>query len=827
MFHMTYDKYDLSYEKVRYTSPFLFITPVAVLGILLAKFVMDYYLALFLVGFLLSILIFLHVIKRKYHHSSGDAILKIFPLKNILLLSALCLSFVIRYHQVASFRSPNEITRHNIKKIRSITGTITETHYFANNYHRYIVNLEKAYFHQSGHIFVKGKILVNTADIGKEYHYGDYIQCYGSIEEPQGQRNPGQFDYRAYLVRKDIFYTLSIGHSDSVRLLAEGRGNFFLHTVIIPMGQYARQVFIKYLSQPARALLNALILGERQDIEKEVINDFQRVGVIHVLAISGLHVGFLIIFLMALFSLLRVPYPLKVIVLFIVLSGFVILINFKAPVVRASLMVMLFILGNLLERKVNAVQIILASAFIILIIEPREIFDPGFQFSYLAVLSIFYGYIIFARFFSRYFKATGRLGNNRYLLWLLKWIWIPFFISLSAIIGTLPLTVYYYGYLPIVAVIVNIFIIPLIGFILISGFFLLMLSNISLFFTQGVASLINISVKYLYSIIHTISTFPLAAVDLPKPPLIIIVMIIISLYLVISVKRKYRLPAILFTGIIIIITVIAGFKIRNELRVTFLDVGHGDAIHLRFPNGNSLLIDGGESSFYCNYGKNTVIPFLKQECGLHLKYVVLSHPHKDHLSGLMEVLQVAAIDTIVLSPYPYHTRLYKNLLVLCKRKRIPIRYVSRGDQLYPDPGCRVYILHPSREFSNAYDFGGTECNNSSVVLKIQHGENGILLTGDIEKDAEMSLLHYGDFLECEVLKVAHHGGGNSSTIDFLHYVNPLVAVISVGKKSRFNQPADLTLDRLRMVSTATLQTCHEGAVVLEVGDKEIKKIDWR
>jgi competence protein ComEC len=446
-------------------------------------------------------------------------------------------------------------------------------------------------------------------------------------------------------------------------------------------------------------------------------------------------------------------------------------------------------------------------------------------------MTIVYGYFLFNRLLILRFKKTG-CYNNRYLAWVIKQILIPFIISLSAVIGTMPLTIYYYGYLPIVSVIVNIFIIPMIGFILILGLFLLLMPgywDVTLFFIKGVANLINLSVGFLYKITSSINKFSLASIDTPKPPVIVILLIIIVLYLVIFVKRKYLRNILLYLGIIItLIMIISSIKLRtNSIRLTVLDVGHGDAIHLRFPNGNCMLIDGGESSIYKDYGREVVIPFLKQERSLNLQYVVLSHPHKDHLGGLIEVLKVASIDTIILSSYPYNTILFKSFLALAKRKKIYLRYVSCGDQLYPDVNCRIYVLHPSDEFSDTYNFSGSECNNSSIVLKIKYGENSILLTGDIEKDAERSLLKYKDFLESEVLKVAHHGGINSCMMDFLNKVNPLVAVISVGGKNRFNQPADLTLNRLHMVSTAVLQTCNQGAVVLEVGAKEIKKVNWR
>ena len=354
------------------------------------------------------------------------------------------------------------------------------------------------------------------------------------------------------------------------------------------------------------------------------------------------------------------------------------------------------------------------------------------------------------------------------------------------------------------------------------------MSSISLFFAAGIANLIHLCTTFLYNSIGFINQFSFASVDIPKPPLIFILFILIAIYLSVTLKRKYRTLIFLYLIIILVVLGFSSFnRDNNTIKLAFLDVGQGDAIYTRFPNGNIMLIDGGESSIYQDHGKRTVLPFLKHEGKLHVKYMVASHPHKDHISGLIEIIKTISVDTVVISPYRFNTVLYKDFLSWCRKKHIPIRYVKRGDQLYPDPDCRVYVLHPSSEFSVARGYSGTECNNSSIVLKIQYGDNGILLTGDIETGAEESLTTYGEFLECEVLKVAHHGGIHSSSMDILNYIQPIIGIISVAKKSRFNQPAALPLDRLRSVCQSIILTSEDGAAVFIINRKEIKRINWR
>ena len=162
----------------------------------------------------------------------------------------------------------------------------------------------------------------------------------------------------------------------------------------------------------------------------------------------------------------------------------------------------------------------------------------------------------------------------------------------------------------------------------------------------------------------------------------------------------------------------------------------------------------------------------------------------------------------------------------CNTKEIPIRYVGKGNQLYPDSSCRVYILHPSDEFVEEHDYSGEECNNSSIVMKIQYGENGILFTGDAEKDAENAYTGYGDFLESELIKTGHHGSKTSSSQKMLDFTSPLAAVISVAEKNKFKHPSPVTLEKFEYNQTKPFLTSTNGAVKFKISQNEIKLIHW-
>ncbi len=802
----------MSNEIKRY--PFLLIAGCLVSGILLGRYVVEFPLSLWI-----SIIFLICAILSKWIKHTNVRIM--------CLIFALSSAAAFRYHLASEILPADHLTRIPGEKVSCFEGLITDCQYKTDFRDKYVLDLDKI----CGEIQnqpVSGKVLVFSKNIRKRFRYGDRIRIFTNLIKPERRHNPGQFDYRSYLFSKDIYYTCRISDLDSVLRIARDQGNIFIHQVIIPLRQYCRKTFVGFFDRDTAALLMALILGEKQDLDSQVVESFQRVGVVHVLAISGLHVGFIISFVFAFLSLLRLKYNSRIWSLIIVLIIYIILVRFKTPVIRASTMAVLYMISQLLERKSCAYNIIFAAISLILLVDPQDLFRPGFQFSFMAVFSIVYGYeklnqeLPIANFLNK------RWENNRWVSLLTKWVWLPFLVSLSAVLGTLPLTLYYYGLLPVYALIANLMVIPLTGVIVFLSIFILLVAFFSPFFAAGIANIIMLIDQGLQLLVGTISQLPYASFTTITPTMIQIVSLYFFLYLILNIKQNKKNIYLLFP---VVIWVIFIFTIKSEqkkhLNIAFLDVGQGDAAFICFPNGKTMLIDGGNSSLYWDQGAKTVLPFLQFSGVLHLNYLVGSHAHNDHIGGFPYLLEKVAIDTIVLNAYQYKSRLFKKIQNLAKLKNIPIKTVFRGDQLYPDPSCRVYVLHPDSQFVQSETYNGAECNNSSLVLKIQYGKNCVLFTGDLEKEGEKLAVGYEHFLECEILKVGHHGSVTSTSDNFLLRVNPMLAVISVGVKNKFNHPSPRTISRLRAAGIRTYMTCQQGALLFRIGPEKITKLAWR
>jgi len=542
---------------------------------------------------------------------------------------------------------------------------------------------------------------------------------------------------------------------------------------------------------------------------------------------SGLHVGFIITFIFALLSLLRLNYHSKIWGLLIVLMIYIILVRFKTPVIRASTMAILYLLGQVLERKTTAYNIISAAMTIILLYDPRELFNPGFHFSFMAVISIIYGYDKISQLLPLNRYIEERKINNRWLTYFRKYIWMPFLVSLAAVVGTSPLTLYYYGMFPIYALFANLIVIPLIGIIVFLSLFLLFVGVISDILTSGLAMMIKVVNLGLQQVVEWIANLPFAVLLTPIPTQLQIGLLYLLIILVLNSRKNIKSVSLMMVILVLIFFISTRSDRRLDLEVTFLDVGQGDAAFLRFPNQQTMLIDAGNRSFQWDQGEKTVLPYLQSVNALKINYLVGSHAHNDHIGGFLALVKAVSIDTLVLSGYQFNSKLFTSLIQAAHKKNISIKTVSRGDKLSPDPSCRVYILHPDSHFVHAENFHGAECNNSSVVLKVQYGENSILFTGDLEESGEQPLLQYNTFLESEILKIGHHGSSTSTSEELLEKVNPILALISVAKKNKFKHPSPSTLERLRLNGIKIYQTSQEGAVIFRIGPKKVTKIVWK
>lgn len=282
----------------------------------------------------------------------------------------------------------------------------------------------------------------------------------------------------------------------------------------------------------------------------------------------------------------------------------------------------------------------------------------------------------------------------------------------------------------------------------------------------------------------------------------------------INSSRKNKIFILFLCALAVLVWIKTLSREEPLLKVTFLDIGQGDACLIEFPGGGNMLIDGGEGGKY-NKGKS-IVSYLRRRGINRIDILLLTHPHDDHVGGLLSILKSFSV-SLVLDGGKIHTSYtYEKFLKLIETKKIPYRIIKSGDKIDGIPKIKILILHPS---PLPLEETGLDMNNNSVVLKITYGEIGLLFTGDIEKEAEAELLRYGPLLQNTLIKVPHHGSLTSSSSVFLDAVNPQIAVISVGKNNPFRHPSPKIINRYRKKDIKVYRTDTQGAITFSTDGK--------
>ncbi|MBT4067348.1 MAG: DNA internalization-related competence protein ComEC/Rec2 [Candidatus Marinimicrobia bacterium] len=644
----------------------------------------------------------------------------------------------------------------------------------------------------------------------QEIKVGMTISTMGQFNAIQGARNPGEFDYRKFYARKGIYGRCYVEDGVMIEIL-DSNINIIQRTQNNIRTLFQNKIGENY------GLITALILGDKSSVDAEVRENFTDTGVIHVLAVSGLHVGYVLIILIMIGKILRFPWGWDRLLIIFGLIFFCFLTGGKPSVIRASLMAGLYVLTPILNRQGNLWNTIFFSAFLILLFDPLYIYDLGFIFSYTAVLSIVIFYQLIESILPEKLKISSIKSKP------VRFIYGLFIVSLSAQIGTLPITAFYFGRIPIISLVANVFIVPIVGILVAIGFCIIFFGWIPILgglFGQSAWFVTNL-ISYLAEFF---SDFPFAFIEMPHFSLIWILIY----FIFISIPFLFLIPKFkkfaLFPGLVIIaiLTWNYGGSLKY-LDIIYLDVGQGDAILLRMPNNKTMLIDGGQKFGKRDYGELVVNPVLQYMGIDRINWLVMTHPHSDHIGGLITVAKSFPVDTVFDTYLDYDSWTYKTLKSKLIERNALVDKPSPGEIRFLDNNLAIEFFSPDSEFVN----NSSNINNSSIVMKLVYGETSFLFTGDLELEGEYELTQYGEMLRSNVLKVGHHGSKTSSSDGFLKLVNPEIAVVSVGYRNKFRHPSNDVLERISQYAEKIHRTDQSGALWLRSNGSEIWEVSWK
>ncbi len=678
-----------------------------------------------------------------------------------------------------------------------------------------------------------GKMRITIRNPASKLRYGYRVRLKAKIYRPRNFLNPGSFDYKMYLRRKGVLVTGYVRSGDQVQILSNEGGNPLLR-----LFDHWREGIEKFLDEntlpPGRALLKALLIGERGEIPNEVREAFIGAGAVHILAISGLHLGIIVtlIFfsargLLKLSERLLLRYDIKkvaALATFPPLLSYILITGFPISTIRAGIMASSFLIAILLGRYRNPLNTLAFAAFLILLISPTSIWDPSFQLSFSSVLGII---LLTSPIYRLLYPQdpltllTRQKGRR-----LKRGIVLSLIASFAAIVVTSPVVALHFHRISTMGLASNAIIIPVVGLgILPLG--LLCLPFIPIFPQLG-ALLVKLAAELSCGGIKAmefISSVPFASCYLPNPTAWEMVLIYSFIASLLWLKRpSYRRAGLIFILFLMLFDLsywgLKGYM-EKELRVTFLDVGQGDCSLIEFPRGKKMLIDGGGLYGDFDVGEKVVAPFLWERRILGVDYLVLTHPQPDHYKGLIFIAQHFRVREFWHNGMVSPTTTYRQLLQVIKEKGIRMVRVGEGFSRSIG-GVWVEVLHPPDGWMPGGPRKRGWVNNNSVVLKISFGEHDMLFTGDIEKEAEAWLLKASKGLRAQLIKVPHHGSRTSSTYYFVKEVSPLYAVIALGFRNHFHFPSQRVVRRYNALGCRVLRTDLHGAINVTSNGKRLE-----
>lgn len=744
--------------------------------------------------------------------------------------AALALGYV-RHRQVLHPTFPSDHLRSVMSEgeLLYLEGTLEREPEKIAGRSRWVVWSERVW-RPTGADEITGSLQITLRHTRREWRYGDRIRFWVRPLIPDPTGNPGGFDYPSFLARRQIYVTGYLENDEGVELLA--RGHPGLWSTMEYLRREIRRFMERSFSQDNGALMKALVVGDMGGISKGVRADFTAAGVNHVLSISGLHVGMLglVVFfairlvgsfsatLLLRWNLLKVAtfFSFVAVVFYTALAGAMV------PTVRSAIMIGVYELAVLLDREEELFSSLAFAALLIGLAWPGVIMDISFQLSFLAVLFIIWG----LRRLQIWWPARRRdeLPQERSRLRRrLRQVGLYLAVPLLATVGTGPMIAHHFGHLSWAGFLSNPAVVPLVGFAvvplgLLIGFFSLLAPGLALPLVWLGERLLSLT----HGWVGFFARLPLASTAVPIPNLTEVAALYCLILAFLLVKRKGHLIVVL--GIFSLGLLADGVYWwrerwnREELRITHLSVGHGDAAVIEFPGSKVLLIDaGGTASGEFDTGEAIVAPFLRSRKILKIDYLVVSHPRVDHYGGMRTIVEEFAPSELWSGPGKGKTARYEDLEEAVKSAGVKRVHLSSRDSCRAIEQVRVCVLYPAED----------RTGDSSVVLRLNFGRANFLFAGDIDRRDEKALLQQGADLSSAVIKVPRHGSVTSSTEDFVAAVKPRLAIFSVGHRNPFGLPREEVISRYRAAGSEILRTDLDGAIVIETGGGNVRYRTFR
>jgi competence protein ComEC len=708
---------------------------------------------------------------------------------------------------------------------------------------------------------VQVSLMVREGENPPDLRYGQLVELEARLRPVRNFQNPGAFDYQGYSARSDIYWTASAAAGATVKVLPGRCGSRFRAAVFALRTAALNRIERLYRNNPyATGMLEATLIGESSKLERVWTDHFRRTGTYHMLVIDGLHITVLAAFLLFLLRLCFIP---QLGALALTAAGtwlYALVSGWNAPAVRAAGGFTLFLAARYFYRRGRITNLLAAVAILYLIYDPSQLFEAGFQLSFLAVAAISALAVpALNQTSAQYVRALSGIGEEsrdprmpphaaqfrlelrllaetlHYYIripsaWLLRAMAIPLrgvlFAYELAVVSTaiqiglaLPLAIYFHR-ISLTGFSANVLVVPLLALVVPLGF-------VAIFTgwhlpALGAEWLLIAGEKAADWHTHFEPNWRVA-----DPPLWLSVAFSAALLLLAwAMRRSRRWAWASAAAVLALFTILFWHPFPpaihpGELELTVIDVGQGDSLLVSFPDSKLMLVDGGGVLSFgrsakprIDIGEDVVSPYLWWRSIKKIDVVVMTHAHDDHARGLPAILENFHPAELWVGATPASVAW---TAVRDKARDERVRIVAmRSPRSFDYGGVRIEVLSPPPDYVPR----DVPKNDDSLALRISYGRRSFLLTGDMERPMEARLLADRKILRSDVLKVGHHGSNTSSTSPFLDAVSPLFAVVSDGFENSFGHPHPKVLERLAAHRVLVYRTDLQGLITLRTdGDR--------
>ncbi|MGI6421090.1 MAG: DNA internalization-related competence protein ComEC/Rec2 [Syntrophomonadaceae bacterium] len=631
------------------------------------------------------------------------------------------------------------------------------------------------------------------ADFEAQLQRGQQISLQGQLELPDRAGNPGEFDYAGYLKTQRIYYLMSIERPQDIKLISPDQG---IQRQLNLFRERIENVFYDILPSVQADLLLGMLLGAKENIETGQYEMYQKTGIVHIFSVSGLHVGFLVLFFYYLTSLLAWSPGTRFIFISACLLAYGSLIAWPISVQRSVIMAIMALLAQYQGRQGAWGNSLGLAGILIVLLDPYALFTVSFQLSFLAT----WGLVCLYPSLKEYLRYQQRIWDL---------VLIPFCAQLAVV----PVIAYYFNLFTPIGILYNTIISYLAGGIVLCGF-----AALVLVFLPSLAALFLYPAGLMLEIMNAMTLW---LQQLPgsylwvKTPESFSIAIYYGALLLLMLAWQHAWSGrwslgigVLLLGALLSILWPASFCKYGVLEIVFLDVGQGDSILIKTPRGKFILLDGGGSHFY-PVGQKKVLPYLHYRGIREIYMIINSHPDSDHLLGLLETVQEIPFRYAVLPSTLMEAEEYRPLREIAARQRAVVLGAVAGQKINIDTGLELEVLYPPS------DLRSSDYNQHSLVLRCEYGRFSMLLPGDLGIEGLEHIAELAAIKNTLVFKVPHHGSRSSLSPDLYAKAKPYIAVISLGKNNSYGHPNREVLDYLEANEILLLRTDQNGAITME------------